>query len=136
MTNRSQRQTRQKALILESILAEAEPLAADQILNRARQELPSIALTTIYRNLELLTQQQVISRLIYPDGITRYQASASLHHHQLICLDCARTVDISQCPLDCLSRQIEKETGFTIVSHKLALYGYCADCQTKKNAAD
>jgi Fur family transcriptional regulator, ferric uptake regulator len=137
LNNLNQRQTRQKSLILETIRKESSALTADQILSRVRSILPSLALTTVYRNLELLTQQQVISRLIYPDGITRYQLAAALHHHQLVCLKCARTVEISQCPLDCLSRQIEKESGFTIISHQLALYGYCSECRRqKKEAAD
>lgn len=134
MTEKNQRQTRQKMLIIEAIRQESAPLSADQILTWARQTLPGIALTTVYRNLEQLTQQQVISRLIYPDGITRYKIATALHHHQLVCLDCARSVEISQCPLECLSRQIESETGFEIVSHKLSLYGYCQECQQKKAA--
>ena len=135
MAERTQRQTRQKTLILAALHDSAQPLSAEQILALTRQSLPAIALTTIYRNLELLTQQQVISRLIYPDGITRYQAAA-LHHHQLVCLKCSRTVDVSQCPLACLTRQIERETGFEITSHQLAIFGYCADCQAKKPAQE
>lgn len=134
MGEKNQRQTRQKTLIIETIRQDSTPLTADQILTRARLALPGLALTTVYRNLETLTQQQTISRLIYPDGITRYQLAADLHHHDLVCLTCGRAVEISQCPLECLTRQIESETGYQIVSHHLALYGECRDCQNKKAA--
>jgi len=127
----NQRQTKQKTIILDTIQSAGEPLTADQILSKARLVMPAMALTTVYRNLELLTTQRVITRLIYPDGITRYKQAEAPHHHQLICLDCARKVNISQCPLECLARQIESETGFEIVSHQLDLYGYCDRCKSK-----
>ena len=127
-----QRQTRQKAIILETIRSAAEPLTADQILTCARQAQPALALTTVYRNLEQLTVQRVITRLIYPDGITRYRQAEVQHNHQLICLGCNSKVDISQCPLESLSRQIESETGFEIVSHQLDLYGYCEKCKVRQ----
>ncbi len=126
------RQTRQKTLILEAIKQESSPQSAEQILAFARKSLPSMALTTVYRNLEQLAGLKAISKMIYPDGITRYQMTSTLHHHQLVCLGCAKAVDISQCPLECLASQIETDTGYSIVSHQLALYGYCSDCQQKK----
>ena len=131
MSITGQRQTKQKAIILEMIRSSAEPLTADQILTSARLVQPALALTTVYRNLELLTGQRVITRLIYPDGITRYKLADAPHNHQLICLGCKRKVAISHCPLECLARQIESETGFQIVSHQLDMYGYCEKCQKK-----
>lgn len=126
------RQTKQKKLILDIISRDPSSLSAEQIHSAARLDLPSLALTTVYRNLESLVQQQKISRLIYPDGVTRYQTAAASHEHQLFCLDCGKHAEIPYCPLECLSQQIESDTGYAIVSHKIDLYGYCADCQKKK----
>ena len=122
------RQTRQKKLILEAIEKAEAPQTAEQVLSNAREALPSMALTTVYRNLEQLTDQQIISRLIYPDGITRYRMADEIHHHQLVCIRCNDQVDISQCPLDCLAKQIEDDTGYSITSHTLTLYGLCPKC--------
>ena len=123
------RQTKQKKLIFEAIEQSDVPQTAEQILASARAFLPSMALTTVYRNLEQLTDQQVISRLIYPDGITRYRLAGEVHHHELVCVRCNHHVDISQCPLDCLAKQIEDDTGYQITSHALTLYGLCPDCR-------
>lgn len=124
-----QRQTRQKKLIIEAVETQDAPQTAEQILTYARSFLPAMALTTVYRNLEQLTAQQAISRLIYPDGITRYRLADQVHHHQLICLHCKQVINIHQCPLDCLAKQIEEDSGYQITSHSLTLYGYCPDCQ-------
>jgi Fur family transcriptional regulator, ferric uptake regulator len=134
LNGKGKRQTRQKALILETIRQAAGPLTADQILTCARQSRVDLALTTVYRNLEQLSNQRTITRLIYPDGVTRYRLAESGHHHELTCLGCSRKIDIDQCPLECLTRQIESETGFAIVSHQLELYGYCEDCRPKDAA--
>ena len=133
MPSKTTRQTKQKTMILEIIRQDSRPLTADQILACARETLPALALTTVYRNLEQLTSQQVISRLIHPDGVTRYRMAGELHNHDMICLDCAKVVEISQCPLDCLTLQIESETGFKITTHQLSLYGYCRECQRKRD---
>ena len=124
-----QRQTKQKKLIIEAIENQDAPQTAEQILTYAHSFLPAMALTTVYRNLEQLTAQQTISRLIYPDGITRYRLADQMHHHQLICLQCKLVTNIHQCPLDCLAKQIEDESGYQITSHSLTLYGYCPNCQ-------
>ncbi len=125
------RQTRQKKQILQVITQKDKALSADQILNLAKKDLPTLALTTVYRNLDQLVAQGTISRLIYPDGITRYQIISANHGHELICLGCGETIDVNQCPISSLTRQIEDDTGFDIVSHQMTLYGYCQSCKRR-----
>ena len=123
------RQTRQKKLILEAIEKADKPVSADQILLHARKSLPAIALTTVYRNLEQLTGLQAVTRLIYPDGVTRYRLAGKVHGHQIVCLGCSKVADINHCPFASIEEQIAQETGYNIVDHKLQLYGYCPQCR-------
>lgn len=127
------RKTRQKKLILQAIEKADKPVSAEQILGSARDSLPGIALTTVYRNLEQLCSHQIISRLVYPDGISRYRLAGEVHGHQIICLGCNRSMAINHCPLDCLEEQIAAETGYSIEEHKLQLYGYCPQCRRKED---
>ncbi|MGI6334035.1 MAG: Fur family transcriptional regulator [Saccharofermentanales bacterium] len=130
MSVKNTRQTKQKSLILATIRKAGRLLTAEQILTAARKTLPKLALTTVYRNLEQLSNQQIITRLIHPDGVTRYRITDELHNHDVVCLNCSKTLEISQCPLDCLTLQIEESTGFKITAHQLTLYGYCAECSS------
>jgi len=61
-----------------------------------------------------------------------FPTEAEKKYAKRICLDCGKHAEIPYCPLECLSQQIESDTGYAIVSHKIDLYGYCADCQKKK----
>ena len=99
------RMTRQRKLLLRILSEAAMPLSAGEILSRAQQQLPSLALTTVYRNLEALEAHGAIERTVYPDGAARYQAK-SLHQHYLICLYCHRQVPLDFCPMDQLGAQV------------------------------
>ena len=70
------RMTRQRKLLLRILSEAAMPLSAGEILSRAQQQLPSLALTTVYRNLEALEAHGAIERTVYPDGAARYQAKS------------------------------------------------------------
>lgn len=124
------RQTVQRKLILE-ILSQAEkPLTAEEIYALAHQQRPKIALTTVYRNLEMLEEKGVLIRNIYQDGVARFEITAE-HRHYLICINCNKAVPLSHCPFEHLERELSRETGFAIAEHRLEIFGYCPECRKK-----
>lgn len=127
------RQTKQRELILSILRCHTAALSAETIWEEARSNLPSLALTTVYRNLERLLEQKQITAVMIPEGATRY-VPAGQHLHHLVCMDCDKTIDLPDCPLKAVEAQLEKDTGFTIAQHSLEIYGYCAQC--KKNHPD
>ena len=54
------RMTRQRKLLLRILSEAAMPLSAGEILSRAQQQLPSLALTTVYRNLEAMADRHEV----------------------------------------------------------------------------
>jgi Fur family ferric uptake transcriptional regulator len=50
------------------------------------------------------------------------------HHHHLVCSQCGRAVDFTNCDLGQLEQQLSKETGFNIEGHLLEIYGRCPEC--------
>ena len=99
MSAKNTRQTKQKSLILATIRQAGGLLTADQIWPPL-ENVAQTCLTTVYRNLEQLSNQRIITRLIHPDGVTRYRMTDELHNHDMICINCSKTLEISQCPLD------------------------------------
>ena len=104
-------------------------MSAEQLLKSARQACPTMALTTVYRNLEQLMAQESVQRIMYPDGTARYEAVQAVHHHYLICMECKKSIQLPICPVNQLEQSIVEETGSEITSHNLELFGYCPACQ-------
>lgn len=104
-------------------------MSAEQLLKSARQACPTMALTTVYRNLEQLMAQESVQRIMYPDGTARYEAVQAVHHHYLICMECKKSIQLPMCPVNQLEQSIISETGYEITSHNLELFGYCPACQ-------
>ena len=51
------------------------------------------------------------------------------HTHYVVCKNCRKKVDLPECPLRELEKNISNSTGFKITSHNLELEGYCNKCK-------
>lgn len=128
------RNTRQKQLIL-SLLEEAgEPLTAGEIYARAVRLQPTMAKSTVYRNLEAMQARGEVVRGRLESGESFYGAAHGRgHRHYMICKGCNRMLDLPACPLANMEREIAETAGFMVTDHVLQIYGYCADCRRKNN---
>ncbi len=123
--------TRQRRAILEALCQSAAPVTAEEIATLVANQVPGIALSTVYRNLERLAETGVIVRVTLENGVSHYEPASAPHGHYLICKKCQKRIKLKHCPLEAISCQLEAETGFHIQGHDLRLYGICPECQTK-----
>lgn len=121
--------TKQRTIILEILQKAKKPLSANDIFNRATKIQSNIALTTIYRNLEKLYENDLIIRYRIDEKEYCYELKRENHTHYLICKNCRKKVDLPECPLKELEKNISNSTGFKITSHNLELEGYCDKCK-------
>lgn len=121
--------TKQRALIINILQKAKKPLSANDILNRALPVKPNIALTTVYRNLEMLYEADLITRHRIDEKEYCYELKKEKHTHYLICKNCKKKIDLPECPLKELEQNISTKTGFKITSHNLELEGYCDKCK-------
>lgn len=121
--------TKQRTIILEILQKAKKPLSASDIYARATKLQPNMALTTIYRNLEMLYENDLIIRYRIEEKEYCYELKRENHTHYLICKNCRKKVDLPECPLKELEKNISNSTGFKITSHNLELEGYCDKCK-------
>lgn len=129
--SRKTRNTKQKKVILELLKGTDTHPTADWIYEEARKVLPDISLGTVYRNLRVLTENNVIQELNYGSSYSRYDGNPKEHYH-FVCNECQRVFDV---PLDVhyeLDRKVEETTGWKVEMHRLEFYGVCADCQQQE----
>ena len=117
------RMTAQRRLILR-ILAEADDHPdAKAIFQRGFAHDPTLALSTVYRTMKLLEERGAIERHAFDDGISRYEHADQEHHDHLIDIETGDVIEFTSDEIERLQAKIAAELGYTIVRHKLQIYG-------------
>ena len=119
--------TEQRRLILRIIHASDEHMTAEQIYKKAKAEMPSIAMGTVYRNLGLMVDCGDVLRLSVPGKPDRFDRGQKKHDH-LICDICGKMKDIL---IPGLIDAIEYQTGERILSYELTIRYVCPVCREK-----
>lgn len=118
--------TRQRQLIYRIIMNTDAHLSADEIFRAAKEEMPSIALGTVYRNLRLMVEDKEIRQISSEFGPDRYDRNMIPHEH-LHCDNCGKLVDIT---LGGLKDLLESRAEITVLDYQLNIRGLCAGCKT------
>jgi len=127
------RLTRQRAAVLHVLQADGGHLDAEEIHERARAELPSLGLATIYRTLELLRDLGLVQMVQFPGTATRYEARLDKHHH-LLCTRCHELSDVEAPSLGELVADIAKGVAFEANDFKLLVSGLCRRCRDGRSS--
>lgn len=125
--------TTQRRAILKVVVDNYDKhLSSDEVHNIVREEYPEIGIATVYRTLQLFEKLNIVYKLNFDDGCSRYEintGSEEHHHHHLICLECGDVQEVKIDLLDTLEEEIEREGNFMIVDHNVKFYGYCKKCK-------
>lgn len=119
--------TQARIALLELIEKEDKPLDA-QFLIDTLQMSSQVDKVTIFRILNVLTEHGILRRLEFGEGKARYELNTEDHHH-LICQNCGKIEDISDCDISTLEKEIRQKKHFLVKLHTLEFFGLCADCQ-------
>ena len=126
--------TPQRRTIIGAILDTREHLTPAAIHERVSREHACIGLVTVYRTLETLAELGLICETHAGGSCRSYlMRRPSGHHHHLICSDCGKVLDFTDCNLGELERRLAREKKFKINGHLLEFLGQCRQC--RKNEA-
>jgi Fur family ferric uptake transcriptional regulator len=106
-------------------------LSISDIHKRVKRILPGTGLATVYRALETLVDLGLVVRVHLEDGCHSYAIASDEHQHPIVCMKCNRVVKFKECPLEDISKELSRKTGFIIQKHFLQLFGRCERCQTE-----
>lgn len=120
--------TKQRELILGILSQSDRHLTADEIFFLAKLKMPTIAMATVYNNLNSMNEAGLIHRLRIDGGADRFSAVAEPHDH-LVCDECGRVTDIR---LPKLKADLEKQLHAEIDSYDLVIHTLCPACRRKK----
>ena len=127
------RNTKQKKMILAILKDSDRPLSINEIYNKIICELPRIAKSTIYRNIDNMLNQNLIEKHHFNDNeiFYLYKENKGDHTHFIICDECKKTYSLPSCPIREIEDAIEAE-GFLIKDHQIQITGICKSCAIEK----
>ena len=111
---------------------------ADVIYSGVREKYPKISLSTVYRNLALLSDMGELLRFSCGDGKEHYDHNTHPHLH-FICKECGSITD-AELPKDIepdrfsASSYIAKQLNVSVESEWTYVYGLCEKCASVKKS--
>ena len=120
--------SRQRELILNYLKGTKAHPSAEQIYADLKPENPALSLSTVYRNLNLLSEYGMIQKLAVGESGERFDADTSDHGH-FICSGCHCVTDVGELPIDKESLSSSLGGNYKVNQFKLFLYGLCGKCR-------
>jgi Fur family ferric uptake transcriptional regulator len=127
---RGHRITGSRRRVLDAVLAQPAHFTVDDVIHSTRK----VGRATVFRTMKILLDLNIVCRVILDDGAMHYRVSTRGHHHHLVCTNCGRVEDFSQCDVQSLTRDLASATGYEIERHWLEVYGRCQACRLLKPA--
>lgn len=120
------RYSRQRELIYEALKGSVQHPTAEMLYHQLKPGNPSLSLGTIYRNLNLLTEEGRIIRMPFP--VERYDADIRPHSH-FRCDRCGSVFDL-ELPYDtALDERALQISEHQISGHQMFFHGICVHCK-------
>jgi Fur family ferric uptake transcriptional regulator len=117
--------------VIAAVLAQSGHFSVDDILRTAH----NVGRATVFRTMRLLTDLDILCRVLLEDGTLRYRVSLrNDHHHHLVCVSCGNVRDLEDCAVGDLVRDLAAATDYDIQGHWLEFYGRCASCRSPVTA--
>ncbi len=115
------RLSRQRRYILELLWQIQEHLSARDIYDRLNRLGREIGHTSVYQNLEALSEQGIIECVERSDG--RLYGHVSSSHSHVNCTDTQQIIDINiELPAEILA-QVEAQTGVKVSDYRIDFFG-------------
>ena len=120
--------TKQKDLILDIIRNKNKEFTVKELYNELNKK---VGLTTIYRLVDKLVDNNTLNKYIGKDNITYYQYLESCEHENHFYLKCTNCGEMIHIDCDCiseLSNHIYKDHKFKLNREHIIINGTCQKC--------
>ena len=95
----------------------------DELYNRVSKIDPKISIATVYRTVKLFEEAGILTKHDFKGGTARYEAMIESHHDHLIDIKTGEIIEFVDDEIEKLQKKVAEKYGYTLVDHKLELYG-------------
>ena len=125
------RQTTPRLMVLDALSALGHGRVED-IHQAVVERAPAVSLSTVYRQLETLTEHGVVSHTHLLAGTKTYQLVSHADHAHLVCRDCGAVVELEGSIAARFTAEVSGTHGFTVDFGHLSVFGRCAGCAPER----
>lgn len=129
LREREYRLTPQRLAVLKILAASHGHPSVERIFEQVRMDFPTTSLATVYKTVSLVKELGEVLELGFSDDSNRYDGNKPYPHPHLVCTQCKKIIDPDLESLHHMTEELEQETGFRIVNHRLDFFGICPDCR-------
>lgn len=122
--------TPQRRLILQTLETLTSHPTAEELYHLASQQDPSLNLSTVYRTLRWLEQEDLVSTRVFHEERRqeRFDPAYPSEHHHFMCTGCKSVIEFDTLRMDQIKAQFECDTGALVQTGTIVLYGLCPEC--------
>ena len=95
----------------------------DELYKRVSKIDQKISIATIYRTVKLFEEAGIITKHDFKGNKARYEQLSEEHHDHLIDLKTGEIIEFVDEEIEKLQKKVADKYGYTLVDHKLELYG-------------
>lgn len=121
------RKSRQREKIFELIKSDAHHPTAQWIYDTLKKEMQSLSLGNVYRNINILVEEELIVPRDFGDGVEHFDAITGMHYH-FICNKCKTITDFALPVEDLIIKKARENSRNLITGHTIQFYGICENC--------
>ena len=115
--------TEQRKIIAKVMSESSDHPDVDELYNRVSNIDPKISIATVYRTVKLFEESGILTKHEFKGGKARYEDLNEGHHDHLIDIKTGEIIEFVDEKIEELQKQVADKYGYTLVDHKLELYG-------------
>jgi Fur family peroxide stress response transcriptional regulator len=119
--------TPQRFAVYANLLTRKDHPTVEQILNDLNKDVPTSSQATVYSALQALREVGLVKEVLLEEGVSRYDANISQHHH-FRCTHCGAIEDIHWDTFQCIDLG-KLRPGLKAEKYELTVQGICDNCQ-------
>ena len=110
--------------IIARVMSQAEDHPdVDELYKRVTKIDSKISIATVYRTVKLFEEAGIVAKHDFKGGKARYEAMIESHHDHLIDIKTGEIIEFVDDEIEKLQKKVAEKYGYTLVDHKLELYG-------------
>jgi Fur family transcriptional regulator, ferric uptake regulator len=122
--------TPERLAVLHVLDTSKKPLSVKGVKDKLKTQ--DIDQATIYRTIESLLKEHIVQPVNFQHDHNHYELVNQKHHHHVICQNCGKIADVSNCDTSNIEQQVRRMANFAeINTHALEFFGLCKSCAKK-----
>ena len=117
------RLTDQRKLVAKVLSESGDHPDVDELHKRVSKIDSKISIATVYRTVKLFEEAGILAKHDFKGNKARYEKAPEDHHDHLIDINTGEIIEFVNNDIEKLQEQVAKKLGYSLVDHRLELYG-------------